>query len=73
MNAELERIAHNLSMAAKPEEVFGQLDKPGVDPLPTLRKIYRSLVKATHPDVYRSMDERLLAQTAFFSLKTLVA
>jgi serine/threonine protein kinase len=68
MNAELEQIAHNLSMAARPEDVFGQLAEPGGDPLPALRRNYRSLVKATHPDVYHSADERLLAQTAFRQL-----
>lgn len=65
MNLELEQIAHNLSTATRPEDVFGQLDEPGADPLPALRKVYRSLVKATHPDVYHSSDEKILAQSAF--------
>jgi serine/threonine protein kinase len=68
MNAELEQIAHNLSNAVRPEDVFGKLDESGTDPLPALRRIYRSLVKATHPDVYHSTDEWLLAQTAFRQL-----
>jgi serine/threonine protein kinase len=68
MNVELEQIAYNLSNAVRPEDVFGQLDEPGADPLPALRRNYRTLVKATHPDVYRSTDERLLAQTAFRQL-----
>ncbi len=68
MNLELEQIAHNLSNAVRPEDVFGQIDATGSDPLPALRRVYRSLVKATHPDVYHSTDERLLAQTAFRQL-----
>jgi hypothetical protein len=68
MNLELERIAYNLSNAVRPEDVFGQLVESEADPLPALRRIYRSLVKATHPDVYHSTDERLLAQTAFRQL-----
>jgi serine/threonine protein kinase len=68
MNLELERISRQLSRASCPEEVFGPVHESGGDPLPALRRIYRSLVKTTHPDVYHSADERLLAQTAFRQL-----
>lgn len=64
MNSELERIAHRLSQAAKPEDVFGDIGNS----LLVLRRVYHALAKVTHPDVYPDLEEKILAQTVFMQL-----
>jgi serine/threonine protein kinase len=68
MNLELERIAHLLSQAGTPEDVFGKIDGTGSDPLTALRRVYHSLAKNAHPDACRWDDERILAQATFRQL-----
>lgn len=66
MNPELEHIASQLTKATKPEDVFGDLGTN--DSLPALRRMYHSMAKVTHPDVYQISQEKILAQAAFSQL-----
>jgi len=68
MNQELEWIASRLAKATRPEEVFGEIKDGSPDSLPALRRIYHSMAKVAHPDVYRIPEEKVLAQTAFSQL-----
>jgi len=63
MTSELKLIARQISLAKKPEDVFGRLARQGTDLLPGLKKSYHSLVKIAHPDLYQSKDEQILAQS----------
>lgn len=65
MNQELELVAHRLSQAQTPEDVFGEIKARDEDMLPILKQNYRAIAKIVHPDMYRSKSEQALAQATF--------
>lgn len=65
MNQELEQIANHLTQANAPEDVFGEIRARYEDMLPILKQHYRAIAKIVHPDVYRTIQEQRLAQSAF--------
>jgi len=68
MNPELARIANQLAQANFPEDVFGDLAGPGASMLPGLKKLYHTMAKVAHPDVYQACEDQQAAQLAFNQL-----
>jgi hypothetical protein len=65
MNQELEMIANRLRQANVPEEIFGEIPAQEAEMLSLLQRNYRAMAKITHPDMYHTPQEQILAQNAF--------
>lgn len=68
MNNELVRIFNRFEKAEKPEDIFGKLSGTPEEKKKELKKSYRYLVKATHPDKYEVHDDKEMATRCFQSL-----
>jgi len=65
MNQELEMIVSRLMQANTPEEVFGEIRAQYDEMFVLLQRNYRAIAKVTHPDIYHTLQEQILAQRAF--------
>lgn len=69
MNPELTAIAGNLQAATSYLDVFGACDGDGKSQLDQVKRIYRKLARAVHPDIYADGDDKELAKTTFVRLQ----
>jgi len=65
MNQELQLIANQLSQATTPEDVFGEIKAQYDEMFLVLQRNFRAIAKITHPDMYHTLSEQVLAQRTF--------
>ncbi len=69
---ELETAAQYIASATSPEDIFG-LISPSDDPLKAIAEAYHKIVRAVHPDHYKTKKEADLAREAFAKLTSFKA